>query len=105
MIGTRKLVGLAQVRRRAGILIQAGIHLRFDPLLLASVLGLSVDAEAVAADLSRAAIGLDEASGTDIAAAEVMAAVNAALEEITGMALVTGALTDAEECHTRTFAI
>ncbi|HEU0026234.1 MAG TPA: hypothetical protein VFQ25_03890 [Ktedonobacterales bacterium] len=72
----RKLVGLCQVRRRAGTLYQIGVYLRFDAAALASLLALSPDErQMLAARLSCAAIGLDEASGRRYTAARVSAAV------------------------------
>lgn len=58
-VAGRKLVGLAQVRRGNGTLLQAGIHQRFDADGLASALS-PYDADAVASRLRAAAVGLDE---------------------------------------------
>ena len=60
----RKLVGLCQVRRRAGTLYQIGLYLRFDAAALAGLLALPPDRRQRLTDhLSCAAIGLDEAAG------------------------------------------
>lgn len=76
----RKLVGLCQVRRRAGTLYQTGVYLRFDAAALASLLALAPDAHAaLAARLACAAIGLDEAAGRAIPAPRVIAAFQRAL--------------------------
>jgi lipoate-protein ligase A len=57
--GGRKVVGLAQVRRPNGALLQAGIILRFDARLLAELLPREeADAEEVAGALDRRAVGL-----------------------------------------------
>lgn len=56
---SRKLVGLAQVRRQRGILLQAGLHLSFDAFALAFALTSSMAAELSEA-LKERAIGLDE---------------------------------------------
>jgi lipoate-protein ligase A len=72
----RKLVGLCQVRRRAGTLYQVGAYLRFDAAALASLLALAPDTHAtLTTHLSCAAIGLDEAAGRAISAQRVIAAV------------------------------
>lgn len=57
--GGRKVVGLAQVRRPNGALLQAGIVLRFDGRLLAELLRRDgVAADEVARVLDRRAVGL-----------------------------------------------
>jgi lipoate-protein ligase A len=55
----RKLVGLAQVRRANGVLLQAGIHLTFDAQGLADVLPAENRPD-LAYKLAAAAIGLNE---------------------------------------------
>lgn len=54
--GGRKLVGLAQRRRRAGILIQCGVLRRWRPSRLLTALGY----EDSAAQVAQRAVGLDE---------------------------------------------
>jgi lipoate---protein ligase len=72
----RKLVGLCQVRRRAGTLYQTGVYLRFDGAALASLLALApAGRETLTARLGCAAIGLDEAAGRAITAQRVITAV------------------------------
>lgn len=59
VVDARKLVGLAQVRRPTGTLLQAGIVLRFDARLLAELLVRDgADADAVAEALGRRVVGL-----------------------------------------------
>jgi lipoate---protein ligase len=57
--GGRKLVGFAQVRRRAAVLWQSGIYLHFDAETLASLIA-GGDARRIGAELHRRAVGLDE---------------------------------------------
>ncbi|MGI9539870.1 MAG: lipoate--protein ligase family protein [Miltoncostaeaceae bacterium] len=69
----RKVVGLSQVRRRTGTLLQAGIALRFDAARLARLMGRDAD---FAALLRERAAGLDEL-GAKVDAEDVTAAVDA----------------------------
>lgn len=78
--GGRKLVGLAQVRRRAGILLQAGVHRKFDPDALARLLP-GADRDGVTAALRKAAVGLDEAASRAVKESEVMDAFHRSLME------------------------
>lgn len=50
LVGERKIVGLAQVRRRSGVLFQAGIYMRWQPDKLVRLLALSPDERRVLAD-------------------------------------------------------
>ena len=73
----RKIVGLAQRRRRSGALVQCGLLRRWEPgPLLAAFAGDADDA-----DILRAAVGLDEILATPPDDDAVMAAVNTALQE------------------------
>ena len=56
LVGERKLVGLAQRRRRAGALIQCGLLRRWTPGPLLAALGADPDD----AELAAAAVGLDD---------------------------------------------
>jgi len=59
VVDGRKVVGLAQVRRPSGALLQAGIALRFDARLLAELLRRDgAGADEVARALDRRAVGL-----------------------------------------------
>jgi lipoate-protein ligase A len=72
----RKLVGLCQVRRRAGTLYQIGVYLRFDAAALASLLALPPEQrQTLTGHLSCAAIGLDEAAGRRYPPRRVISAV------------------------------
>jgi lipoate-protein ligase A len=55
----RKLVGLAQVRRRAAALWQSGIYLHFDADTLATLIA-GGNGRTIGAELHRRAVGLDE---------------------------------------------
>ena len=91
VVGERKLVGLCQLRRRAGALYQVGVHLRWEPERLVALLALPEEARAeLARRLHTTTLGLDEAAERDVAAAEVIAAVEATLTARHGVALAPG---------------
>jgi lipoate-protein ligase A len=91
VVGARKLVGLCQLRRRAGVLYQAGVHLRWEPERLVSLLALPEGTRPeLARRLRTTTIGLDEAAGRTVTAAEVIAAVEATLTARHGVALAPG---------------
>lgn len=78
VIGHRKVVGLSQVRRRTGMLVQAGIVLDLHPERLGSLLALDRGtASTLTAALTERATGLHEHIA--VTADDVMAAVEAAL--------------------------
>jgi lipoate-protein ligase A len=84
IVDGRKAVGLSQVRRRPGILLQAGILMRADPGRLPSLLALSpAERAALDAAIGDSAIGLDEIT-PDVDADHVMAAVEVAISEALG---------------------
>ena len=86
--GPRKVVGLSQVRRRAGALYQMSTYLRWRPERLAALLALSPNQRAALTQRLRdVSVGLDELAGRTIAAAEVIAAVEAALVSRLGITL------------------
>lgn len=92
VMGQRKVVGLCQVRRRAGTLYQAGVYLRWQPERLVELLALAEDERAALAPrLHAATAGLDELAGCAIAAREVIAAVNGALTETLDVTLAPAA--------------
>jgi lipoate-protein ligase A len=95
--GTRKLVGLCQVRRRPGTLYQVGVHLRWRPEHLVELLALPPETRAALVPRLRAATaGLDELAGRPVSIQEVTAAVAAALAERLGVRLVPSEWTPAE---------
>lgn len=79
LAGGRKLVGLAQRRRRAGVLVQCGLLRRWEPSRLLAVMGGDPDDP----DIAAAAIGLDDLLAPPPADEAVMAAVNAQLTGLT----------------------
>lgn len=97
-VGGRKLVGLSQVRRRAGVLIQSGIHGRFDAEGLASLLP-GPDRRALARGLDRAAVGLDTVTPAPVSEDRLIAAVQDALTSLFGGMLVPGNWTEDEIGH------
>ncbi|GAC1321175.1 MAG: ligase [Chloroflexota bacterium] len=78
VIGDRKVVGLAQVRRRQGQLLQSGIHLHFDADRLASLLAPELQST-LADSLRRHAVGLREVVPETIAFVDVIGAFHEAL--------------------------
>ena len=88
VVGQRKLVGLCQLRRRAGVLYQVGVHLRWEPERLTSLLALPDETRAeLAARLHATTLGLDDAAGRDVTLDEVIAAVERALAARHGIRL------------------
>jgi lipoate-protein ligase A len=81
LVGERKLVGLAQIRRRGGALFQAGIYLRWAPSATAALLSATATERAALAErLGERVVGLDELVGGPAPdAAPVIAAVETAL--------------------------
>lgn len=76
LAGGRKLVGLAQRRRRHGALVQCGLLLRWDPGPLLSALGADPDDP----EVCRAAVGLEELLGDPPSETAVRSAVEQAFE-------------------------
>jgi lipoate-protein ligase A len=97
-LGGRKLVGLAQVRRRGRALLQAGIHLGFDAHGLSSLLA-SDDPAGLAGALADAAVGLAEVAPGNLAEADVMSAFAQALEQTLEVELEAGDWTEEERRH------
>lgn len=95
--GERKLVGLAQVRRRNGVLLQAGIHLSFDASGLARLLAPE-QADTLAPRLEGTAMGLRELA-PKVSEDDVQRAVRLALRESLGIELRPGEWTEAELRH------
>ena len=92
VVGERKLVGLCQLRRRAGVLYQAGVHFHWAPERLVSLLALPEETRTeLVQRLRTTTIGLDEAAGRSLTPAEVIAAVEASIEESHGVTLTPGA--------------
>ncbi|MGH8906572.1 MAG: lipoate--protein ligase family protein [Egibacteraceae bacterium] len=71
LAGGRKLVGLAQRRRRQGALVQCGLLRRWRPARLLQALGIDPDD----ADITRHAVGLDELSAQPPVITDVMRSV------------------------------
>jgi lipoate-protein ligase A len=88
LVGERKLVGLAQVRRRAGALFQAGVYLRWAPWRTAAVVGVAPEERGALAERLEARVaGLD---GRGASAAAVERAVERALRERAGLCPTPG---------------
>lgn len=93
--GDRKLVGLAQVRRAHGTLLQAAIHLQFDAARLAAVLPARRP-QFLADRLSSVAVGLTDVLGSDVTVGEVMESVNRSIADRAGIALEPDSWTASE---------
>lgn len=86
MVGQRKVIGLAQVRRRGGALFQCGVYLRWQPKRTAALIAAPVDDRAALAEgLAARVAGLDELLGRAVDSAEVIESFEAALARLTGM--------------------
>ncbi|KAB8140567.1 ligase [Chloroflexia bacterium SDU3-3] len=96
MVGGRKLVGLAQIRRRGNALFQIGIYTRWQPQRNAELLALAPpDRERLAELLGQRVIGLEEL-GPQPSADVVIASFERALAQRTGMRLQPDAWRDTE---------
>lgn len=95
VVATKKVVGLAQVRRRNGVLLQAGIHLQFDPESLVSLLARDPSAAAVN-ELRSVAAGLDDIGLGHITPATLMDEFENVLRCSLGVRTLPGSWTDAE---------
>jgi lipoate---protein ligase len=97
VVGTRKVVGLSQVRRRGGTLYQVGVYLRWRPEALVKLLALPEGERAALVPRLRAATaGLDELAGRAVTVRAVTAAVEETLIELLNVRLERGAWTACE---------
>ena len=95
--GTRKVVGLSQVRRRGGTLYQVGVYLRWRPEALVELLALPEDERAALLPrLHAATAGLDELAGRPVTVREVTTAVEETLIELLDVRLKRSAWTACE---------
>jgi lipoate-protein ligase A len=94
-VAHKKLVGLAQVRRRSGILLQAGIYLRFSAQELSSLLR-TAEPRRVARLLEEAAIGFDEATDRSVNERDVMDAFHRSVRRLVGVELIEGEWSELE---------
>lgn len=86
VVGERKVVGLAQLRRRAGALFQCGVYLHWDPQHTAALIAGTVFDHARLTELLTARVaGLDELLGRAVSPMEVIDAFEAALEYSFGL--------------------
>jgi lipoate-protein ligase A len=103
VVGGRKLAGLAQARRRAGILLQAGVLLRWQPERLVPLLAASAAAghahhgrrRVMVAALSQRAVGLEDLLGP-LDCELVIDKLNGAIAREAGAKLVASAWSEAE---------
>lgn len=94
VVGSRKVIGLAQVRRR-NVLLQSGLHLTFDAAGLARRLAPERPRE-LARELSHRATGLAELGLPEVCAEQVIDAFALVLRDQQHVSLVPGEWTEAE---------
>jgi lipoate---protein ligase len=93
----RKIVGLAQIRRRTGSLLQAGVHLHFAPEKFANALKLSDhERRILAQQLGERATGLDEVISPTPTVPQIIAAFEEALLETQPVTLTPAVWSSAE---------
>lgn len=97
IVGRRKLVGLAQVRRRGGALFQAGVYLQWAPERTAALIAANAaDRVALAGQLAERVAGLHSVAGGQVTADALMNALGRALEQLAGLVPTASGWTDAE---------
>jgi lipoate-protein ligase A len=99
VVGGRKVVGLAQLRRR-NVLLQSGVHLRFDALELARHLAPD-RIEQLAGELERRAAGLADIGLPEVREEDVMTAFSTAISERHAVDLHPGDWTEGELAYAR----
>jgi lipoate-protein ligase A len=98
-LGGRKVVGMAQVRRRAGALLQSAVLTRWNPADLGALLAVpDEERPALIAALGARTVGLESYLGRPVAHAAVIAAVEERLAGC-GLRLVDDAWTPDEQAH------
>lgn len=103
VVNSRKMVGLAQVRRSQNVLLASGVHRAFDAEMLIDLISTSRQAgEAV--ELRRRAAGLDEFLVRPPEFSTIMEVWSSSLLARTGTALVEGEWTAEESAHVATHA-
>lgn len=94
-VESRKLVGLAQVRRQGRVLWQTGLHSHFDHKGLAALL-VSGDDVGLDEELRRRAVGLDELLSNPPDVTAIVSAFLGRLSETLGVNVRPGDWTDSE---------
>jgi lipoate-protein ligase A len=86
MVGSRKVVGLSQVRRRTGTLLQAGLYMRWRPARTAVLIAAApLERAVLAGRLVERVAGLADLVDRPLAADQVVAAFEGALARRTGL--------------------
>ena len=97
-VDDQKLVGLAQVRRRPGELLQAGIYLRWEPERLVDLLSGTTDERAEMLHLLPGrAVGIHDCLGPSLTIDDIIHAWKQALIVHEGVILRDDTWTDAEQ--------
>jgi lipoate-protein ligase A len=88
-VGQRKVVGLAQMRRREGALFQCAVHLRWEPRNTAMLMAATAPEQlALARQLSERVGGLADLLGHSMDSQAVMSSFEMALSQLAGLTLV-----------------
>lgn len=96
-LDARKLVGLAQVKRRGASLLQAGFHRRWPGSEFARVLDLPAEKRpGLVSDLAKRAVGLEDVAGRSIPYPAIIEAFEVSLREQFDIELVPGDWTGEE---------
>jgi lipoate---protein ligase len=98
LVRGRKLVGLAQVRRRAGGLLQSGIHMHFHSQMLAQLLDPG-NAGTLAPALQQVAVGLRDVAPKEVTTEDIMNAAHCSLQRLQHVRLEPGTWTPEERAH------
>jgi lipoate-protein ligase A len=97
-VAKRKVVGLAQMRRRAGMLFQCGVHLRWEPRRTAMLMAApALEQLALTQQLSERVAGLTDLLGRSVDSEAVMAVFEKALAQVGGLSSVDADWTAVEQ--------
>jgi lipoate-protein ligase A len=98
LVGQRKLVGLAQIRRRAGALYQVGLYMRWRPARTAVLMASAApERAALAQQLAARVAGISQlGKGQTLDVADVIAAFEAALTQLAHLTPVDDDWAEAE---------
>jgi lipoate-protein ligase A len=102
IVGGKKLVGLAQVRRRTGVLLQSVIHLHFDRDQLAALLQ-PLEHTNLADELREVSAAVDELLPTGLYAEDITPQFARQLKADQHVSLRDGSWTPEEESHAASF--
>ncbi|NJP06867.1 MAG: lipoate--protein ligase family protein [Chloroflexaceae bacterium] len=88
MTGERKVIGLSQVRRRSGLLIQAGLYLHWHAAAISRLLNIPISEQMIMIErLDQRVTGIHDLGPADVQHTDIMAAFTTALNQHFGMTL------------------